>query len=180
MVQFLLVALMIAGASSECLAQAWPLSVEATVGRGFGNTRGEYRDNSTGGSADLLVAWRIAASSTGGWVVGGHLSMQGSGPVTLICIPASHGGCVPRWPDFATIGLLAGYETTPKSTIRIMVGPAGVHAAESAFGLVARVDFALPVAWHISLAGSARSIVVPSYRGDSFQLYGVGVGLRLR
>jgi hypothetical protein len=106
--------------------------------------------------------------------------MQGSGQVTLICIPASDGRCVPRWPDFTIIGLLAGYETTPNSTIRIMVGPAGVHAEESAFGLEARVDFALPLAWHISLAGFARSIVVPSYRGDSFQLYGVGVGLRIR
>ena len=159
--------------------ERWPVSIEATVGLGVGDTNGDYRDNGTGVTADVSVAWRVRPSNKGGFVGGLNWAGQGTGPTSDICILRTDGTCVPRFPDFFIIGALLGWENG-RENVRFLAGPARVDAGSSILGWQARLDASVPLAWHVSVLGSARGILLPDYRGDQFRLGALGIGLRLR
>ncbi len=174
------IALTLTGTSAAEAQDRWPVFFEATVGRGTGQTDGEYRDNTAGITADVLVGFRIRPAAGAGLIAGGSVGMQGSGPVTDICLPARRGGCVPDFPDFLTVAALIGWESSANAAVRVSGGPTYVRGDVATVGLQGRVDLAVSLVRRISLAVSGRGTLVPDYRGDAFQLASVGIGLRLR
>lgn len=174
-------ALVLLLAGSQAAAQnRWPVSLELNGGHGLGRTAGEYRDDGSGVAIDALVAYRLTPVSGDGVVIA--VSSSGQGPVTVdqVCIPAPGGGCVPNFPTFGSVVALIGYESSPNWTLRGLLGPAYVRAEESTLGFQGRIDIAVPFVSRVSFALSARAMLIPDYRGDSFQLYAFGLGLRLR
>ena len=178
---FLASTLLLTSVSLAAAQARWPVFLETTAGKGGGSTEGEYRNNSSGITADALLGFRPSPNFRSGVVFAAAISMHGSGPVTAICIPASNGGCVPAFPDFLTIAGLIGYERGVNSTVRFSAGPAYASAGDrSSIAFQGRIDAALPVLWHLSIVASGRAVLIPDYRGDSFTLRSVGIGLRLR
>ena len=161
----------------------WPASFEASIGAGAGRSSGEYRGNDKGFLADLLVGARVGSAFGGGLFGALSFGVQGAGTVTTDCMPASDGGCVDGFPEFTAVSVLGGWERQ-STDFRVLSGPAVVRAygdwSFEGFGWMGRIDIGLPLAGHLSATGSVRGIVVPSYRGESYQLLGVGVGLRIR
>jgi hypothetical protein len=73
-----------------------------------------------------------------------------------------------------------GWESR-SSVLRVLAGPSLVRAeSEHAPGFSGRGDLSLPLAWRISAAASVSTPVVPSWNGDLFRYWTLGVGLRLR
>ena len=171
----------IVGVTPASAQNRWPVFFETSWGRGGGTTEGEYRNNSSGITADALVGFRPQPNRESGIVLATAISMQGAGAVTTICIMSSTGGCIPSFPEFLTIAGLIGYEKGVNSTIRISVGPGFVHANDhSTLGLEGRLDAALPVVWRLSALGSFRVVHIPDHRGDQFTLRTFGLGIRIR
>jgi hypothetical protein len=158
-----------------------PISLEATVGMGFGSTDGDYRQNRTGLAADALLAARLRPTAGGALVVGLGASVQGSGASSLECRPAPGGGCVSRFPDFYAFAPLAGWENG-HATLRAMAGPAFVHAmgAGQAVGIQGRLDVVAATIRRVAVIASLRPTWIPDYRGDAVGLLAVGLGLRFR
>lgn len=158
------------------------IAFDATAGRSFGHTGGEYRDDRQGLTADLLLAAGFAHGASGRLLAGVSASAHGTGVTTSECRPAADGSCVPGFPDFEQVGVLAGWEHRP-SRIRGLAGPAYVRASgdwESwRLAWQARVDGAIPLARHVAAVGSIRGTLVPSYQGDSFTLVALAVGVRI-
>ncbi len=156
------------------------LSVEATFGRVYGYTAGEYRPDRQGSALDVMLGVRGGAAGRRGIVLGAHAGLHSGGAQTLVCYPATTSdGCIPRFPFFHVAGALAGWENAG-TTLRVMGGPAWAHAEGDALAWQARLDGALPALWRLALVGSVRGTVVPNYRGDAVRLVGLGVGVRVR
>jgi hypothetical protein len=176
-----IIALALILAASPLTAQArWPLSLELNGGHGLGRTSGEYRGDGSGIAIDALVAYRITAGSGAGMVAAFSTGAQGASTTDLLCVPAEGGGCVPNFPSFSSAALLVGYETGVNWTVRGLIGPAYARAEESTLGLQGRAELAVPLISRISVAFSSRALLLPDYRGTSFQLYAFGLGLRVR
>lgn len=170
--------------------QRWPVSLEATIGPAAGWQNGGYRGRTSHGlGAEVLGALRTTSIGTGGLVTALSYAMQGAGGCTAICMPAPDGGCVPCFPDFSLLLLGVGYETA-NAGFRAMGGPTVAKGSTdrtrldrdgtSAAGIQARMDWALPVVFHLSICASLRATLVPDYSGDSFWFLAGGFGLRLR
>lgn len=157
---------------------AWPVSLEASLGRGSGSTSGEYRSNDAGLVGDLLAAVDIVPIPAGRLVYAMSIGVQGTGAVTSNCIPASGGGCVPGFPEFTLIGALGGWETSNR-VLRLLAGPTYV-ATDGAFGWQARASVFLPPLSHVSLGLLLRGAIIPDYDGATFRLIAGGITLRLR
>jgi len=168
--------LSIVGVSEASGQDLWPVTLEVNAGVGTGRSPGEYRENRSGLTADVL----LGVSPSSGWVVAADASMQGAGPVTSICIPSSTGGCVPSWPTFFSTAALLGYEGSRNPSYRVLIGPAYVSDESHTIGARARFDVGARLFWRVALAGSLRITIVPDYRGDRFTLYALGIGFRLR
>lgn len=158
-----------------------PISLEATVGLGFGSTDGDYRQNRTGLAADALLGARLRPAAGGALVVGLGASVQGSGASSLECRPAPDGGCTSRFPDFYAFAPLAGWENG-HATLRAMAGPAFVHAMDAgrAVGVQARLDVVAASIRRVAVIASVHPTWIPDYRGDAIGLLAVGLGLRFR
>lgn len=166
--------------ASVAFAQApGRLSLDISVGRGFGSTEGVYRDNHSGLAADLLAAVRLRPLASGGVVAALGAGVQGTGPITSICIPHPSGGCVPSFPEFRVFSGAVGWEMSG-GRVRGLVGPAAVHADATAAAVFGRVDIAAPLVGRVWFLVSARAVLVPDYRDDSFRLGTVGIGVRIR
>lgn len=112
----------------------------------------------------------VAAISTSGQALGVHSA----------CDVVPGGTCPPDFPAFWTLSALAGWESGNGRT-RFLVGPAFARSSGKLAGAAqARVEVAMPITGHVSLLASGRFVHIPSYRGDSFNLGSIGVGLRLR
>ena len=162
-------------------AQLHPsLSVEATLGLGFGYTAGEYLADRQGRGVDLMLGVRPGAAGKRGIVLGANASLYDGGPHTLVCHQATRrDGCIRPFPFFEVAGALVGWENA-STTLRVMGGPAWAHAESDALAWQARLDGALPVVWRLALVGSVRGTVVPNYRGDVVNLLALGLGVRVR
>ncbi len=178
------------GSMAAALALALPLNAAAQQTRAvsfdanFGvetvRTSGEYRAPHRGSAVDALLAIRLQGAGHGALLAGLSAGTPWGWTSTSICILASNGGCIPTFPQFLKVGALVGWEN-PGATLRAMGGPAYVVAeGRQAFGLQGRVDGAAPISRHLALVGSVRGTVVPNYRGDAFEVYALGVGIRIR
>jgi hypothetical protein len=151
------------------------------VGIGLQRRNGRYNDQDGGGLAgELSVARAFHAKLKPGLVVGvngGYQLIVGWNDCTLL----PDGGCAPRLPDMRIVGALSGWESRTGS-LRAMAGVAYVDPTSGggAFALQARLDGAIRIVRHVALTASVRPVVIPSYRGDSFRLLGIGVGVRIR
>ncbi len=161
----------------------WPVSLEITMGYGVGGSSGEYRRSGGGPAVDVLVAARLRSTLRGAWVGAVSLAAQ---PILVSsddrCIPASDGGCVPDFPGLPVVSLLGGWETAGGAQ-RVMVGPGlttEVDWRKSKLVWVLRVDGALPMTGRISMVGSIRGTLVPSFQGASFRQGSLMAGLRIR
>ena len=157
--------------------QLWPLSFETNVGAGFGSSSAPH-GSSGGFSADALLGFRFSARAP---LV---IALSGSGQAPALqdasCIILPDGTCPPDFPVFWIVSALAGLETREGGT-RFLIGPAvGISSSQRVAAAQARMDFALPAAAHISFIVSGRYAYVPRYRGDSFRLGALGLGLRIR
>lgn len=160
--------------------QARALSVDATVRHESVHTSGEFRSPQRGAAVDALVALRLGNAGGGAVIAGVNAGTPWAWASTTICLPASGGGCIPTYPAFLKIGALAGWENR-RATLRAMGGPAYVNADGAAtWGLQARLDGALPIAERLAMVGSVLGTMVPNFRGDAFQVYSIGLGVRLR
>jgi hypothetical protein len=174
----------------------WPISLEANIGPGGGRTSAPgwnpdgYLHRSTRGTgAEVLVALRAGSVARGGVVAGLSLGIIGTGGYEAICILREIGGCVPHFPEFTVLAATVGLETA-NGGFRVMAGPARVtgdvdrtltdREGSSATGWQGRIDWALPIVSRFSLCASVRGVLVPDYSGDSFQLWALGGGLRIR
>ena len=159
----------------------WATSFELGFGTSFGTTTGEYDENGDGMSADVTIARRLHGPKDGGFVAATTVAVQGWGPEDDLCIPRSGTtDCVPTFPEFVFVSILGGYEVT-STNIRVLTGPA-LAFYQNAYSpaWVARFDGAIPLFGHLSLSGSARGTIVTGYRGNSFKLGAISVGVRFR
>lgn len=157
----------------------WPVSAEISVGRTTGSTSGEYRSNDTGLALDVLAGARVGQLPQGSLFAAVGLALQGTGPVTDICLPASRGGCIPRFPQFCIASILAGWETDDGAA-RVLAGPAYAWADRAAPGLQAHGSLFLIHTWRLAVGVTIRGLILPVYDGDSFQLLAGGVTVRVR
>ncbi len=156
------------------------LSLDVNVGLESVRTSGEYRNPQQGSAVDALLALRLGTARRGAIITGVGAGTPWAWSSTDICLPASTGGCIPTYPQFLRLGALVGWENQ-STTFRAMGGPAHVTAdGKATFGFQARLDGAVPIAQRFALAASVRGTMVPNYRGDAFQVYSFGVGIRLR
>lgn len=129
-------------------------------------------------AADVQLTARVRELSRGSLVAG--LSVSGLGAAhNAMCVVRPEGGCVPHYPDFAFHSAVVGWENA-RATARLSTGPVYARAEAGAWGWVARWDGAVPLFLHVSITASLRGYVIPDYRGDSFQLFGFGLGGRIR
>jgi hypothetical protein len=176
-------------AASSAHAQDRPsVSFDATLGKGFAWTDGEYRGDRNGISIDALLALRFRPHAKGGVVAGVNAGVHGpwAAGTDAVCIPASKGGCLPEFPTFEMVGALAGWENA-STTLRAMAGAAYIQAGATdgwsdwSVAWQARLDGAFPTSGRLTVTGSLRGAYVPNYpRGDAFRLLSLAVGLRIR
>lgn len=160
--------------------QTRALSFDVNFGVETVRTSGEYRDPHQGSAVDALLAMRLRGAGRGALLAGLSAGTPWAWTSTSVCLPASNGECIPTFPQFMKAGALMGWEN-PTATLRAMGGPAYVRAdGRQAFGLQGRVDGAAPISRHLALVASVRGTVVPNYRGDAFEVYALGVGIRIR
>ena len=154
-------------------------SGDATIGTGGGHTGGEYRGDRGGVALDVLLARSLRPAGGGALVGAANAGAQGPRGGDARCVVSSTGGCVPSFPAFATLGALVGWQNA-SATLRAMAGPAYVRARGSgAVALEGRADGAVPLARHLALVASVRGTFVPNYRGDAFELFAFGAGVRI-
>jgi len=155
---------------------ATAFEVSLGVGRIHASTR--HVGGNTGPVLDVTVSrWR-QDTSNGNVIVAAGISVQGGGGRELLCAPRASGGCTPSYPEFSSLSALAGWQTL-RGRFRVLAGPTLAYADEAALGLQGRVDLAAPLTQRWSLTLNARGFALPSLQGASYQLFDVGVGLRI-
>lgn len=176
------VAVMALPAPADLAAQdLWPVSFEASAGRGSGSSSGEYLSNDDGLAGDVLIGVGLPRVAGGRLVAAVGLAVHGTESTVDICLPARDGGCIQRFPQFTVLSALAGWETVGGGA-RLLTGPARVHAAgeEETIGWHARGGLFPARLGRFGLGLFIRGTLVPEYRADSFRLVAGGVTLRLR
>lgn len=156
------------------------LSVEGSVGLRYGHD-GSYVDR--GGAAVDVLATLPLAEIEGATLIAG-LSGGVSGALASIsgCVMGPFEECTPRFPDFLSVAALAGMEQPLGSgSLRLLLGPGYYQAFDGpgVLGLQGRADVSTPRIWHVSLVGSVRGNLLPSYEGEMLRLTTYGVGLRI-
>lgn len=157
------------------------VSVTLTAGRGTGWTSGEYRGDRSSVVVDAVLGARLGRALSGRVVAGVGVDAQVAKGHIMDCLAAPSGGCVPWFPDFSTLGPLAGWESAG-GTVRLMAGPtlALPSGGEATLGLQGRLDLAGRLAWRLAGVASVESQLIPSYRGHAVGLLSAGLGIRLR
>jgi len=161
----------------------WAMTFEVYLGRTRGNSDNDagYRGDRNGLLAGLLVGRRFHAAESGGMLLALDATMRAVNTTrTSDCLIAPDGGCIPWFPSFGGVSLLAGWESR-STNLRFLAGP-GVISSDfnQTLGLAGRVDLAVPMVWRISAMANVNTTFVPSWDGDRFYYLGIGVGLRVR
>lgn len=157
-----------------------PVSFDVNVGAGLGGSSAPH-GSSAGLSADAVLGFRprARAHAAGGFVIAVSGSGQAFGVGEVSCDALPGGTCTPEFPKFWVFSMLAGWETA-NGGVRFLVGPAVARSSSRGVGAMhVRLDLAKPIVNHVSLLASVRSVYIPKYRGDSFRLGAIGVGVRL-
>ena len=174
-------ALSVAATSSSHAQDRNAVSFEASLGGGSGRGGGPYILRS-GFATDLSAAFRLNSAHDNGLLISVARGWQGSSNPDLLCFVAPSGGCIPTFPIFTSVALLAGLETgqLPGGTVRFLVGP-GYYRSENARvgGAEGRVEMATHAAAHFALVGFARGDVLGRVSGSTLRLWALGVGIRL-
>jgi hypothetical protein len=180
--------------SPELRAQSpRPITLDASVGQSGGVGGGELKDRQ-GIAVDGLLAYAFRRAPGGALLAGLSASFQGGLGSDDICVVGSRGQCLDDFPLVTAVGVLAGLEGRRRrarstgATARLLAGPAYVHMdgndsagqRGSTAGLLARLDLASPHLGPVALVGSLRGTAVPRFRGESYGVWAVGFGVRLR
>ena len=164
-------------ASMRAQQSTTQLSLDATIGRSFGNGGGD-RTNRNGPALDALLAWRPRGAGLHG-VLGIGTGVQGRrGADTCLAIPGST--CVADYPRIYTLGILLGLEERGKlGAARLLAGPTHfrVDGGGGALGGQARLELVSPSLHRIALVGSARYGMVWHLDRQDYQLGAVSIGL---
>jgi len=172
-----LATLVVASPASAQRARIW--SLDASLGAAGSFTKGYVYDDAVAGiSADLTFALRLPNTPL---VVAANATANGPLAGSDVCYFSPRGGCMPRHPEFAFLGALAGWESA-SARVRVLGGPAYALARweHPAFTIQSRVDVALPIVRHLALIGSLRAMLVPNYDHASYNVPSAGIGLRVR
>jgi hypothetical protein len=180
-IALLMLAAPLVGATLEAQFTPPALDVGARIWRGRG---GGVLDRRTGVGFDAMISWRVVPLTVGTLILGlnaGAAGQTGHGDSCLINVVDK--SCAPDYPQFTTFGVLAGAELTGNAgTVRAMAGPALFYTDGNgnAGGVQARVDLATPALYHVAVVGSLGGALVPSFRGGSYQLGSIGIGIRIQ
>ena len=170
-------------------AQSGPirLSLDGAVGGGHGWRGGERVERGLI-ATDLLVAIGLAGDARQGLVVGFEASrdLQISGD--LLCLARPDGTCIPQYPGFGGLTVVAGYEwgRSREFAVRVLGGP-GYYTAHldhnsatiNSIGFGARTDLSVRLYGPASGTLAARGAWVPHVRGQSYVPGALMIGLRL-
>lgn len=163
--------------------QRAPFSIDASIGAGHGYGGGNRVDRN-GYALDALLAWRARPLTGGGLLLGVSGGIHAPHGGDAICALDSDGRCIAGYPRITGAGVLTGWERARKrgASLRMLAGPGyhRVNGSGGALGLQGRVEVATPPWARVSLVGSLRAIYLPSYRGDSYLLRALGIGIRVR
>ena len=171
---------LLAGASNAVAQAPRSVSVDFRLGRGYGDTTGEYLDNHDGTVSEGLLAARLLSIGRVGFIVAAGAAEHNAAEHLLLCRPASNGGCVPGFPPFQLFMAKVGFETAG-GAIRALAGPSLARSGrDSALGWSGHVDAGVRVGPWLWLVASVGGHLIPDYRGDSFELATIGAGIRIR
>lgn len=157
-------------------------SVEASLGISAGGGGTYY--HRTGGAMDAVVAIPVAGTRDRTWVAG--VTGTANGPVAVddVCLVGPNDTCVPDYPTFVSLGVLAGVQSRLGRgfSSRVLAGPAYYQAVDGGdtFGLQGRVDVAKPLVFRTALVASVRGAVLPRYEGETLRFAAFGLGLRIQ
>ena len=178
----LLVTVANAAAALPAGAQIQPAALD--LGAGVWNGRGgSVLDRRTGVVFDALISWRALALRRSNVVIAVNAADAETldhGDSCLFDLPNNR--CAPDYPQFTSLGVLGGLEAIGAAgTVRALVGPGifSVDGAGSAGGVQARIDVATPSVYHVALIAVLRGALVPSFRGDAYQVGSAGLGIRI-
>ncbi|MEQ1689770.1 MAG: hypothetical protein ABMA00_00685 [Gemmatimonas sp.] len=173
---------LVAIAASAGAQQRIRLTLDATVGAGFGKG-GEYRSRSIGG-ARVAVSTRFQSAT--GWNPFGELSLDGLS-LGLIrgvgCQLNARGACVKPYPELIGATAVLGVATTLASRVDLRFGVgAGAYTADGthAGAAIAQTDITAYAFDTVGLVAGVRWVVVPQYRGDRLTILPWMIGLRVR
>lgn len=157
-------------------------AADASVGMWGQQTTGVYSDDGGGGfSGELSVARRFHSNASGGMIVGANAAyyLQIGGGDSCRLLPG--GDCAPQSPSVRLVGALTGWESR-NGWFRAMAGLAYADPTTGGgtVAIQARLDAAVWIVRHLGLTAAVHPAVIPRYRGDTFRLIGVGVGVRVR
>jgi hypothetical protein len=157
-----------------------PISLEATagIGSGVGGRASRYR---TGPSVDALLAIRLRTLSRSGIVIAVAAGAQGAPARDEICILTPNNKCLPNFPIIASLGPLAGWESS-QGSLRLLGGASLFKANDGnrSFGISGRIDAAVPRPVHVAPVISLRLGILPRFQGDLIGLLSIGAGLRIQ
>lgn len=157
-------------------------SVEATFGLGTGGG-GTFVERG-GAAVDAVIALPLAQTSAGTFVAG--MAWTGNGKMTseLVCVVGPNDGCIPEYPVFLSLGVLAGVQRPlgRSMSARLLAGPAYFQAVDGGdtFGAQGRVDVARPLAFRTAIVASVRGAVLPNYDGEMLRFASFGLGFRIQ
>lgn len=180
---------LIAACAQTLLAQASSprVSVDGAVGAGDGGGGGQRVDR-TLIATEFLATIQLGGDARGGVLIGFDASRDRQLNGDLLCLRATDGGCIPQYPGFAALDLMAGYEWQWLSAlrVRVLVGPGNYTAyfdqnstTTHSFGVGARTDLALRLFQPVAATLALRGAWVPHVRGESYVPNAVMLGLRL-
>jgi hypothetical protein len=161
-------------------------SLDVNAGIGYGSGGNEETDR-TGVVTELFAAWRLSRDARASGIVGVDVSRQwqftGDG-----CIPGRNGSCVPSYPVFNAVSLVAGGEwsSSRRDAVRLMGGPGDIVGTDRhgqrvshALGLVGRFEGSLPFVAQSAFVISGGYAAVPNFHGHFYGPMAFTIGLRL-
>jgi hypothetical protein len=176
-----LAAVCAAAASSPATAQQrFGPSLEASFGwfAGGGGTFAARR----GPALDGIVAVPLGRTQAGTVVAGVTAGISGPLSVMRICGPGYP--CDPNYPEFATVGVVAGVQRAIGTGIsaRALAGPAYFQETygDDTLGLQGRVDVAASVISRLAVVAAVRGSLLPRYEGETLSFATFGLGLRIQ
>jgi hypothetical protein len=157
------------------------VSVTVTGGPGTGWTNGEYRGGRSAVAVDVLLGARFGREAGGHVIAGMEGGIHGAAAQTADCVIGTSGECIPGFPEFTTLGILAGWESAG-GRLRLMAGPtlALPSGSDATLGLQSRLDLAGRLIWRLAGVASVKSQIIPSYRGHAVGLLSAGLGIRVQ
>lgn len=171
-----------AAAAAQAQQRPFGPSLEASAGLFVGGG-GTFHQRG-GPTIDAVLAAPVGRAGAGTVVAG--LTGGISGPLThdLICRQGPDDTCIPDYPTFASVGVVAGVQRAigPATSARALAGAGFYQDIEGpgTLGLHGRVDVAQRLVLRTALVASVRGALLPGYEGKSLRFAAFGLGLRIQ